>query len=70
MAFTNEGPNFIDLLFLDPKDGATVTGRIRLLSGQAAVFDCKGHTMEWFGGLSATADTATTTLAGVEVYEQ
>lgn len=67
MAFTNEGPNFIDLLFLDPRDGATVMGRIRLQSGQGVWFD--RQSMYWDGALSAAADTATTTLAGVEVEE-
>ena len=67
MAFTNQGPNFIDLTWIDPRDGASIAGRIRLQSGQAAVFDTN---MAWFGSLSAVADTATTTLAGVEVYDQ
>lgn len=67
MAFTNEGPNFIDLTWIDPKDGASIAGRLRLQSGQAVWFT-KGE-MYWDGPISAVADTATTTLAGVEVEE-
>lgn len=66
MAFTNEGPNFIDIIWIG-NDGSSIQGRIRLQSGQAVTFD---KNMPWYGSLSAAADTATTTLAGVEVYEQ
>lgn len=59
----------MDLNFLD-LDGNTITGRIRLNSGGSAIFDCEGGGMAWFGSLSATADTATTTISGVECYEE
>lgn len=68
MGFVNEGPNIIDLLWLDPRDGATITGRIRLLSGGSAWFSRDGE-MPWDGAVSAVAYNADTTLAGIEVEE-
>lgn len=67
MAFVNQGPNFIDLNFID-QDGMTITGRIRLNSGGSAVFS--QFDMPWQGSIHATADTATTTISGVEVYTE
>lgn len=67
MAFTNEGPNIIDLTWIDPRDGATIVGRIRLQAGQGAWFD--RNSMFWDGALSAVSYVATTTLAGVECEE-
>jgi hypothetical protein len=67
MSFVNEGPNFIDLIWIG-RDGAAIEGRVRLFNGGTAVFNRNGD-MPWDGALSAVADTAITTLAGVEVEE-
>lgn len=69
MGFVNEGPETLDLLFIDPRDGASVTGRIRLGMHGSAVFDTEGGGMRWDGPLSAASLSGTPTLAGVEVEE-
>jgi hypothetical protein len=73
LAFTNYGPNIVDLTWIG-NDGATITGRIRLQAGQGVWMSRKslqdlGGDMFWDGAISAVSYVATTTIAGIEVEQ-